>query len=128
MKTLFGPAALLLLLVSSGCFWKSTQPPPSEPALSLSNNTTNEPSGQDRLIVTLAEGLSGKVSALNTSLRFVVLTFPIGRMATLNQRLHVYRNGLKVGELNATGPQRDDSIVADIVAGEAQVGDDVRDR
>jgi hypothetical protein len=33
---------------------------------------------------------------------------------------------LKVAEISVTGPQREDSIVADIVAGEAEVGDDVR--
>jgi hypothetical protein len=42
--------------------------------------------------------------------------------------MNVYRRGLKVGEVKVTGPQRDDNIVADITAGEAAVGDEVRDR
>jgi hypothetical protein len=49
-------------------------------------------------------------------------------MAAIDQRLNVYRGGLKVGELIVTGPQREDSIVADVTAGEARTGDEVRDR
>lgn len=45
----------------------------------------------------------------------------------MGKRLNVYRNGLKVGELKVTGPQRDNNTVADIVAGECQVGDEVRE-
>jgi hypothetical protein len=57
-----------------------------------------------------------------------VLNFPIGKLPFIAQRLNVYRHNLKVGEVKVTGPQREDNIVADISAGEAQVGDDVRDR
>ena len=49
-------------------------------------------------------------------------------MAAVGQRLNVYRFGLKVGEIKVTGPQRDDNIVGDIVAGEARKGDDVREQ
>ena len=49
-------------------------------------------------------------------------------MARRDQRLDVYRGGLKVGELLVTGPQQGDSTVADITAGEAQKGDEVRSR
>lgn len=73
------------------------------------------------------EALTGKVSSANANLKFVVLTFPIGQMASINQKLNVYRAGVKVGELVVTGPQRDENIIADIVAGEAQVGDEAHD-
>lgn len=73
------------------------------------------------------EALSGKVSSANASLKFVVLTFPIGQMASINQKLNLYRAGVKVGEVVVTGPQRDENIIADIVAGEAQVGDEAHD-
>jgi hypothetical protein len=33
---------------------------------------------------------------------------------------------LKVGEVKVTGPQREDNIVADLAAGEAEVGDEAR--
>jgi hypothetical protein len=79
-------------------------------------------------IVTPADALSGKVTWVNPNLRFVVITFPIGQMPTQDRRLEVYRGDLKVGEVRMTGPQQDDSMVGDIVAGEAGVGDVVRDR
>ena len=88
--------------------------------------STNRP-GPD-LIVTALEGLNGKVSSVDLNLRFVVLTFPVGQMPALNQQLNLYRGGLKVGIVNVCGPQNDDSIVADILMGEAQTGDQVRDR
>jgi hypothetical protein len=81
-----------------------------------------------KVIVTPADGLNGKISSANLNLRFVVVTFPIGQMPAPNQHLYVYRDGLKIGELNVTGPQRADSTVADIVTGEAQLGDQVRDK
>jgi hypothetical protein len=80
------------------------------------------------LIVTPENALSGKVLKVNPEARFVVLNFPIGKLPFIGQRLSVYRYNLKVGEVKVTGPQREDNIVADISAGEAQPGDDVRDR
>ena len=47
-------------------------------------------------------------------------------MAAAEQRLNLYRRGLKVGEVKVTGPAREDNIVADLVAGEAEVGDEAR--
>jgi len=49
-------------------------------------------------------------------------------MAMVEQRLFVYHNGLKAGEVKVTGPQTDDHIVADLITGEAQTGDEVRDQ
>ena len=79
-------------------------------------------------IVTADPALMGKVVAFNATGRFVILNFPVGRMAGIGQILTVSRDGLKVGEVKVSGPQRDDNIVADITAGEARVGDEVRDR
>ena len=70
--------------------------------------------------------LIGKISRVNVDGRFVVMTFPIGHLPRLDQRLNVYRRGLKVGEIHVTGPQLDDNVVGDIGAGEAQAGDEVR--
>lgn len=70
--------------------------------------------------------LTGKVASVNSELRFVVLDFSVGDMPGINQRLGVYRAGQKVGQLKVTGPQSDTNIVADIVEGEAQTGDEVR--
>ena len=53
---------------------------------------------------------------VNVDARFVVLNFPVGQMPVVGRRLNVYRNGLKVGELSVTGPQKEDNTVADITA------------
>jgi hypothetical protein len=82
----------------------------------------------EKLIVTPENGLHGKVAKVNVSGRFVILNFPVGHLPGLEQRLNVYRLGLKVGEIKVTGPQRDDNIVGDLINGEAQAGDEVRDR
>lgn len=86
------------------------------------------PNDTSTLIVTPDSTLAGKVVKYNEAGRFVVLEFPIGHLPPLEQRLFVYRGGLKVGEIKVTGPQRDDHIVADLTHGEAQAGDEVRDK
>jgi hypothetical protein len=89
----------------------------SRPAVALS---------YDKLIMTPDLVLVGKVSKVNQEGRFVVMTFPIGHLPILDQRLNLYRRGLKVGEIKVTGPQLDDSVIGDIAIGEAQPGDEVR--
>jgi len=71
--------------------------------------------------------MTGRVASVNAPGRFVVLTFPLGSMPALEKRLNVYRRGLKVGELKVSGPQLDVNIDADIIAGECQPGDEVRE-
>jgi hypothetical protein len=89
-------------------------------------STSTPGSNLPRLIVT-PEGMPiGRVVFFNERGRFVVLNFPVGQMPTLGTQLNVYRGGLKVGEIKASGPQSNDNIVADIVNGEARVGDEVR--
>ena len=80
------------------------------------------------LTVTPDNPLVGKVATVNSAGRFVVLSFPVGHLPALEQRLIVNRRGLKVGEVKVTGPQQDENIVADIVAGDAETGDEVKDR
>jgi hypothetical protein len=90
---------------------------------------TNNPSvslAKPNVIITSDNLLVGKVAKANVDGRFVVLTFPIGHLPTLDQRLSLYRRGLKVGEVKITGPQLDDNVVGDIVTGDAQAGDEVR--
>ena len=72
--------------------------------------------------------LTGKVVSYNSIGRFVVLNFPARRMPNTDQHLFLYRVGLKVAEVRVTGPQNDDNIVADLVTGDAQAGDEVRDQ
>lgn len=80
-----------------------------------------------RPILVPETGLQGKIVSVNPGLRFVVLNFPVGQMAGPEKQLMVFREGKKVGDVKVTGPQQDDNIVADLVAGEVQVGDEVRE-
>ena len=79
-------------------------------------------------IVTPDNSLTARVVSYNSVGRFVVLSFPVGQMPTLDQSLFLYRAGLKVAEIKVTGPQQDNNTVADLVTGDAQVGDEVRDQ
>src|SRR5262245_38705406 len=49
--------------------------------------------------VKLDEAVVGMVVAVNPTLRFLVMDFPVRRLPVLEQRLSVYRNGQKVGEV-----------------------------
>ena len=86
------------------------------------------PAGSTSTIVTPNDSPGGKVVASNAAGRFVVLSFPTAQMPKVDQSLFLYRAGLKVAEIRITGPQSDDNTVADIVTGEAQVGDEVRNQ
>lgn len=98
-------------------------PAPVAPAAASAPGTKPAPP-----IVTPDTGVSGKVSRYNEAGRFVVMNFPVARMPAIGKQLFLYRNNLKVGEVNVTGPQRDDHIVGDLTTGEAQAGDEARDR
>ena len=65
---------------------------------------------------------------MNTAGRFVVLNFPVGHLPAVEQHLNLYRRGSKVGEVKVTGPQNDDNVVADLLAGDSEIGDQVRDK
>ena len=80
------------------------------------------------LIITPDASLAAKVVSYNATGRFVVLSFSVGQMPGMGQTLFLYHDGLKAGEVKISGPQRDNNIVADLVNGDAQVGDEVRDQ
>jgi hypothetical protein len=82
---------------------------------------------EQKLIVTPATGLVGKVEKVNVNSRFVVVSFAAGHMPNPGRIMPVYRHGLKVGELRMSSLQLDDNLVADLVAGEAAPGDEVRE-
>jgi hypothetical protein len=67
----------------------------------------------------------GRVALVNNEARFVVINFPPGAVPPAGQSMNVNHNGLKIGEVKITGPQRDNDTVADLVAGQAYVGDEV---
>lgn len=121
---------LLVALLANGCALfhhrqaQPQQPAPAAPA--RASSSTNAPAAALNPIVTPDNSLSATVAAYNSAGRFVVLTFPVGQNPGLGQTMFLYRNGLKAGEVRITGPQQDNNIVADMITGTAQVGDDVR--
>jgi len=118
-------ATAIGLWILSGCAGHRGRGAMPAPA-AYSPVSSHAPNADAAAIVTPQESLEGKVAWQNSNLRFVVLTFPGGQMPGLGQRMAVFRQGLKVGEIKITGPQRDDSVVGDIVAGQARPGDAVR--
>lgn len=125
MRLLFA-ACLAGALAVSGCgHGKANTPAPGRVA---TGNDNASASSNRSIIITPDRALVGKVVTVNSAARFVVLNFPLGHMPPVDQQLNVYHLGLKVGEIKVTGPQRDDNIVGDLTAGDATVGDEVRDR
>jgi hypothetical protein len=117
MKSFTLLALLLTGMLAAGCASK-------KPA----HAKTSAAGVASQTIVSPDASLTAKVVSYNETGRFVVLGFPIGQTPKLDQTLFLYRAGLKVGEIKVTGPQRDNNIIADLITGEAQVGDEVRDQ
>ena len=80
------------------------------------------------MIVTPDTSLAARVVSYNAVGRYVVLSFPVGQMPKTGQNLFLYRNGLKVAEVSISNWQRDNFVVADLITGTAQVGDEARDQ
>jgi len=76
--------------------------------------------------VTPVDVAFAKVVVVRPTLRFVVLDFSLQPLPRIHQRLSLFRQDQKVGEVTVTGPARGSTIVADLLSGEAQVGDDAR--
>jgi hypothetical protein len=104
-----------------GTLHQAFNPLPASPPNSVA------PPSRPQLIVTPETQATGKVVKVNAAGRFVVLSFPLGHLPQVDQRLNVYRQGLKVGEVKISGPQKEDNIVADLVSGNAELGDEVRE-
>ncbi|HEY1717285.1 MAG TPA: hypothetical protein VGH42_03210 [Verrucomicrobiae bacterium] len=118
---LFLPLTLMIGLLAAGC--ASGKPAPkTRPVPQAAIAPVIEP------IVTPDNSLVAKVVSYNSVGRFVVLSFPVGQMPKMDQTLFLYRAGLKVGKVKITGPQSNNDIVADLIAGDTQVGDEVRDQ
>ena len=121
----YAPFSLLLAcLLCAGCIWHKSASSPSSKVTKTGSATTTAP----RPIVTPDTSLTAKVVLYNDVGRFVILGFPVGQMPKEGQHLFLYRNGLKVAEVAANGSRTDTFVVADIINGNAQVGDDVRDQ
>jgi hypothetical protein len=66
----------------------------------------------------------GRVEMVNAEGRFVVLSFPPGRVPPPGQHWRITHLGLKIGRVTISGPQREIDTVADIVEGMANLGDE----
>ena len=62
----------------------------------------------------------------NASAGYVIITLTLGEEAREGERLVLYRNGLKTGEVIVAGPRESNILSADLVAGTAGVGHAVR--
>ncbi len=77
--------------------------------------------------VTPVTPVQGRVVFLNPRLRFVIVDFAFHQMPRFEQRLGVFRAGRRVGEVRISGPADGTRVAADVMAGEADVGDLVRE-
>ena len=113
---------LLAGLLAAGCAGPrekraKVQPkPPSDSAKTGDDKARNTPQVSE----------IGKVIQLYPSGHFVMLSFPIGTVPPIGQHMVIYRQGQKVGEVRVSAPQDEISTAADIMSGDAQVGDEVR--
>lgn len=121
----FGFLVLIAMLANGCVLFHHHRAQPAQTSAYLAPATPSAPLNP---IVTPDNSLTARVASYNSAGRFVVLSFPVGRMPAMDQTLFLYRNGLKTGEVKITGPQHDNDIVADLVTGTAQVGDEVRDQ
>ena len=109
MKTIYLLAVLLVAFLAISCQHNSA---PARPAAAPA-----------KVIVTADMSAGAKVVSVNTVGRFVVLSFPNGDLPKVQHPMFLYRAGLKVAAIKITGPQQGNNIVADLVSGEAKVGD-----
>ncbi len=114
MRTLL-LALLLGAIAVSGCAKKKNP----------SGSTDAAKSGKP--VVRAEKSVLGRVAKVNEVGRFVVLNFATGKFPAQDQKLVVYRRDVKVAELKATGPQNGENMVADIVSGEPELNDEVRE-
>ena len=112
------PTFLLVLIFAAGCT-ASKEGTKSKPSAARGKSSKT-------VVMIPSDMAHGKVAFVNDVARFAVLHYVVGKLPANDQKLNVYRNGQKVGELKVSGPQKDNNTVADIMAGEIKAGDEVR--
>ena len=118
--------APILIILLAGCS--------STPTSKMSEDSPTKP--QKKVVATAAPQappqakllpLSARVVGGREEFRFVIIDFTNSRRPALDEKLGVYRIGQKVGEIKISGPlYQDTTVAADLVAGEAKYGDEVK--
>ena len=65
--------------------------------------------------------------SVNAPLNFIVIDYSLYKLPEPGRRVSLYRQAQKVGEARLTGPAMDSVTAADILKGDARVGDEVRE-
>lgn len=120
-------APLLAALLVSGCAGRKAAATHPQAGPGFASSSPSRPAQGQNLIVTPATALVGKVISVNAPGRFVVLNFPPGQMPPSGQRLSLYRDGLKTAELELTNSRDEDNVIANVLSGEAHLGDEARE-
>lgn len=114
-------------LLATGCKSKpGAHPTVAKKTTPATSTQTNAPVATNAHQVTPGSEIRGEISRVNVAARFAVIGFPVGVMPSKGAVLGVFRQGVKVGELMVSGPQRDTFTVADILKGECRAGDETR--
>jgi len=69
----------------------------------------------------------GRVETVNTQSWFVVVDFSLSVLPSKDQLLGVYHAGQRVGQVRMSGPFRPPRVAGDLLSGQAQVDDEVRE-
>lgn len=109
------PPILCVVALLAGCAGGPGRKAPGEGAAALAE-------------VTPVQFISGKVVLVREQLRYVVVDFGVSLQPKPGDRLGVYRDGNRVGEVRISQQASAGNVAADIMAGEARVGDEVRSR
>ena len=91
---------------------------PAPPAAAPETNRVHQ--------IVVGSEVRGEITSVNLAARFVVLNFPVGVLPAKGMALGVFRQGVKTGEIQVSGPHRDTFTVADILKGDCRPGDEVR--
>lgn len=122
---------VLILLLAAACTtskvedknaaWKTT-PPKQKPAKQATAQVVApEAPPKTRLLP-----LNARIVSSKADLKFVLIDFTNSRRPALDEHLSVYRLGQKVAEVKVSGPYLNTTVAADVLAGEAKYGDEVK--
>lgn len=126
------PVLLVVVLVGAGCAGPkeakegAAKPTPKEKTKPAAPPKPAKNQPNPAPVITPVSAFAGKVVLVNAPLKYVVVEGVIGRLPPVEQSLNVYREGQKVGVVVVSNQARGANFAADLMQGEAHVGDTVR--